>query len=58
MAAVTAGTGVLAGVELREAGPETGAIGIDIAFICLLDECWMLESLSEDEWKVVEGSKG
>ena len=43
------GRGVLAGVELREAGSETSAISIDMAFICLLDECWMLESLSKDE---------
>ena len=55
---VTVGRGALAGVELREGGPETGAIGIDIAFICLLDQRWMLESLLEDEWKVVEGSRG
>ena len=46
---LTAGTSVLAGVDLREAGLETGAIGIGIAFIRLLDECWMLESSEEEE---------
>ena len=55
---VTAGIGVLAGVELRDAGFVEGVIGVDIACgLYLLDERCVLESLSKsgDERKKQSG---
>ena len=55
---VTAGIGVLAGVELRDAGFVEGVIGVDIARgLYLLDERCVLESLSKsgDERKKQSG---